>query len=83
MTQNKSRIYNEMWDADGNVRHAYANLQSWLENTRPETFARRKQEAEFLFRRLGITFAVYGEGGDPERLIPYDIVPRVISGHQW
>ena len=41
--------------------------------------AQKKQEAEALFRRIGITFAVYGEGGDTERLIPFDMMPRVFT----
>ena len=83
MSENSPAIYDEMWTPEGNVREAYANLREWLENTPPDTFEHKRQEAEFLFRRLGITFAVYGEGGDPERLIPFDIVPRVLTGTQW
>ncbi|WP_416900055.1 MAG: circularly permuted type 2 ATP-grasp protein [Minwuia sp.] len=83
MPNKNEDIYDEMWAGNGEVREAYVNLKSWLENTPPETFRRKREEAEFLFRRLGITFAVYGEGGDPERLIPYDIVPRVLSGQKW
>jgi uncharacterized circularly permuted ATP-grasp superfamily protein len=45
--------------------------------------ARKREEANILFRRLGITFAVYGEGGDTERLIPFDLIPRVISAGEW
>ena len=40
---------------------------------------RKRDEAEALFRRVGITFAVYGEGGDPERLIPFDVIPRILA----
>ena len=43
----------------------------------------RRREAELLFRRIGITFAVYTEGGDPERLIPFDIIPRVLDAGEW
>lgn len=83
MTQEQEMPYDEMWTADGTVRPAYANLEQWLGQTDPELFRKKREEAEFMFRRLGITFAVYGEGGDPERLIPYDIVPRVLSGAKW
>lgn len=83
MTQEQEMPYDEMWTADGTVRPAYANLEQWLGQTDPELFRKKREEAEFMFRRLGITFAVYSEGGDPERLIPYDIVPRVLSGAKW
>jgi uncharacterized circularly permuted ATP-grasp superfamily protein len=46
----------------------------------------KQAEAEALFRRIGITFAVYGEGGDPDRLIPFDMFPRVFTapnGRGW
>lgn len=64
-------------------RALYATLARWLSETDPAVFERKRREAEVLFRRIGITFAVYGEGGDPERLIPFDIVPRLISGAEW
>ena len=50
---------------------------------RPRCSRRRRQEAEALFRRIGITFAVYGEGGDTERLIPFDMMPRVFTEAEW
>jgi uncharacterized circularly permuted ATP-grasp superfamily protein len=43
----------------------------------------RQSEAEAIFRKIGITFAVYGEGGDPERLIPFDLIPRVFGASEW
>jgi uncharacterized circularly permuted ATP-grasp superfamily protein len=83
MTQKQNQSYDEMWAGDGSVRPAYENLEHWLGNSPAEMLQQKREEAEFMFRRLGITFAVYGEGGDPERLIPYDIVPRVLSGAKW
>ena len=44
---------------------------------------RKQQEAESLFRRLGITFAVYGTEKALEKLIPFDIIPRIISAVEW
>lgn len=65
------------------VRAAYAAVAAWLERTPPAELEAKRAEAEFLFRRVGITFAVYGEGGDPERLIPFDIIPRVLGRSEW
>ncbi|MBB5220511.1 putative circularly permuted ATP-grasp superfamily protein [Amaricoccus macauensis] len=65
------------------VRPAYRQLVDWVESTSPESLAQKKQEAEALFRRIGITFAVYGEGGDTERLIPFDMMPRVFTEAEW
>jgi uncharacterized circularly permuted ATP-grasp superfamily protein len=69
---------------DGAVAQAsYAGIRRWLEETPLDQLRRKSEEAELLFRRLGITFAVYGEGGDPERLIPFDIIPRLIAASEW
>ena len=64
-------------------RAAYGEIESWLDGLSVEELEQKSREAELLFRRIGITFAVYGEGGDPERIIPFDIVPRVLSGDEW
>ncbi|MDO5632046.1 MAG: circularly permuted type 2 ATP-grasp protein [Paracoccus sp. (in: a-proteobacteria)] len=74
--------YNEMYDGD-QVRAPYAMLNDWVD-TMPTDLRQMKQaEAEALFRRIGITFAVYGEGGDPDRLIPFDMMPRVFEQNEW
>ncbi|MDB6452109.1 circularly permuted type 2 ATP-grasp protein [Falsirhodobacter sp. 20TX0035] len=71
-----------MFDAD-TVRAPYAGLEGWTRNM-PAALRHMKQaEAEALFRRIGITFAVYGEGGDPDRLIPFDMFPRVFTAGEW
>ncbi|MDP2082975.1 MAG: circularly permuted type 2 ATP-grasp protein [Pseudotabrizicola sp.] len=65
------------------VRVPYARLQDWMNSMPAELRQMKQAEAEALFRRIGITFAVYGEGGDPDRLIPFDMFPRVFSGAEW
>jgi uncharacterized circularly permuted ATP-grasp superfamily protein len=76
-------IFDEMGGPGGDVRQAYRKLQSWLEETPLDILTLRREEAETFFRRIGITFAVYGEGGDPERIIPFDIIPRIIEAAEW
>ena len=75
--------FDEMHGFDGAVRTAYAGLDSWLREMPADAIARKRREADILFRRIGITFAVYGEGGDTERLIPFDLMPRVLSAPEW
>ncbi|MFQ5624134.1 MAG: circularly permuted type 2 ATP-grasp protein [Paracoccaceae bacterium] len=67
----------------GEVRPPYRGVADWIAGTPADTLAAKREQAEALFRRIGITFAVYGEGGDPERLIPFDMVPRVFSAQEW
>jgi uncharacterized circularly permuted ATP-grasp superfamily protein len=67
----------------GVVREPYAMLSDWVETMPAEIRQMKQAEAEALFRRIGITFAVYGEGGDPDRLIPFDMMPRVFLQSEW
>ena len=74
--------FNEMGTADA-VRPPYQGLEGWAREMPAEFRTLKQSEAETLFRRIGITFAVYGEGGDPDRLIPFDMFPRVFSAEEW
>ena len=75
--------FDEMNGAGGDLRSAYQELSLWLKETPPDSLEYRRQEAELLFRRIGITFAVYGEAESTERLIPFDVIPRILSGKEW
>ncbi|HVY86037.1 MAG TPA: circularly permuted type 2 ATP-grasp protein [Caulobacterales bacterium] len=76
-------VFDEMNGVAGALRQPYASIEAWLKATPPAVLTAKRLEAERLFRRIGITFAVYTEGGDPERLIPFDIIPRVIDANEW
>jgi uncharacterized circularly permuted ATP-grasp superfamily protein len=76
-------FYNEMYDASGGVRAHYKGYEDWLKATPPERIERKRAEADLAFHRVGITFAVYGEEAGKERLIPFDIIPRVIPSIEW
>jgi uncharacterized circularly permuted ATP-grasp superfamily protein len=65
------------------VRPAYAALWDWLGEIKPDVLDLRRREAELLFRRIGITFAVYGDPEAQERLIPFDVIPRILSAAEW
>jgi uncharacterized circularly permuted ATP-grasp superfamily protein len=67
----------------GACRPAYDVVRQWLDQVPAEWLALKQKEAELLFRRIGVTFAVYAEGGDPERLIPFDIIPRILGADEW
>src|SRR6185312_6776049 len=75
--------FDEMNDPGGDIRQAYSELSRWLKETPPDALHYRRQEAELLFRRIGITFAVYGDAEAQERLIPFDVIPRILSGKEW
>nr|WP_116083747.1 circularly permuted type 2 ATP-grasp protein [Tropicimonas sp. IMCC34011] len=72
-----------MLAADGSARSAYAGYSHWYEAEELARLRKKASEAEGFFRRTGITFNVYGETEASERLIPFDIVPRILSGREW
>jgi uncharacterized circularly permuted ATP-grasp superfamily protein len=75
--------FDEMKGHDATVRAAYATLDGWLKDQSADMLDQRCKEAELLFRRIGITFAVYGEAESTERLIPFDVIPRILSRQEW
>jgi uncharacterized circularly permuted ATP-grasp superfamily protein len=81
--QRMAVAFDEMKGTDGALRPAYAELFRWLQEVPPDVLDYRRREAEVLFRRIGITFAVYGEADAQERLIPFDVLPRILSASEW
>jgi uncharacterized circularly permuted ATP-grasp superfamily protein len=75
--------FDEMHDASGAVRAHYHAFEDWLQRTPAPEIAHKRREAEISFHRVGITFTVYGEEADTERLIPFDLVPRIVPAAEW
>ena len=78
--------FDEMNASRTAVREHYRTYERWLARQPAEVMSARREEAEVIFRRVGITFAVYGDqdaGEGTERLIPFDLIPRVIPAHEW
>lgn len=79
--------FDEMNAAPGTVRDHYRVYEGWLARQPQASMHARRAEAEMIFRRVGITFAVYGakdeDGAGTERLIPFDLIPRVIPRQEW
>lgn len=81
----KGRAFDEIWGHGGpeNPRADFAALSEWIADTPQSELHRRQQSAEATFRQLGITFAVYGDSDASERIIPFDIVPRIFLHDEW
>jgi uncharacterized circularly permuted ATP-grasp superfamily protein len=75
--------YDEMRDAKGALRAHYRAFVEWLDATPPRRISDKRREADLLFHRVGITFAVYGDEAGAERLIPFDTIPRIIPKTEW
>jgi uncharacterized circularly permuted ATP-grasp superfamily protein len=65
------------------VRDHYRGFQAWLDTQSTDWLAAKRAEADLIFHRVGITFAVYGDDRGTERLIPFDIIPRIIPAAEW
>ena len=79
----KPPAFNEMLYPEGEVRDQYRDVAAQLFSLPLEALSLKQREAEVLFRRLGITFAVYGEDAGAERLIPFDVIPRIFGASEW
>lgn len=75
--------FDEMVDADGAILPAYAGFRKWYDEQDPRWLRRQDAEAEGFFRRTGITFNVYGDDAGEERLIPFDMIPRIVTAQEW
>jgi uncharacterized circularly permuted ATP-grasp superfamily protein len=80
---NDNLAFDEMLLADGSPREPYKKYFQWFEEQEPAHLQQKARDAENIFRKTGITFNVYGHGDSTEKLIPFDLIPRIISGREW
>src|SRR6056297_2017477 len=78
-----AECFDEMWGDAGALRAPYRGFHDWFAEEDPKRLRAKQREAEEIFRLTGITFNVYGRAEAEERLIPFDIVPRIMSGTEW
>ena len=76
-------IFDEMRQSNGLARSHYATFDAWLKGISAETVQQKQTEADFIFRRTGITFALNGDEGGTERLILSDLIPLIIDATDW
>ena len=79
----KSDFYNEMLLPDGTPRPGYAAVAAWLARSNASDISALNQQALAMFYRKGVTFTVYSEASNIERVIPFDIIPRIIPTTEW
>ena len=77
------RVFDEMYGRDDSVREPYREYDDWISSEDAVWLRNKPKEAELFFRKTGITFNVYGQEEAAERLIPFDIVPRIITAKEW
>ena len=81
--ENKRTHFDEMLSSPSGVRAPYSDYHEWFSAQDPTRLSKKSKEAEAFFRRTGITFNVYGQSDAQERLIPFDLVPRIVDAREW
>jgi uncharacterized circularly permuted ATP-grasp superfamily protein len=79
----RRQLFDEMRTSAGEVREHFRPIAEWLKETPAKRVAEKRREADLLFHRVGITFAVYGDAAGAERLIPFDTIPRILPKSEW
>ncbi|GHA45454.1 hypothetical protein GCM10008927_08030 [Amylibacter ulvae] len=80
---NKNDLHFSEMGRDGSVRRPYLQYENWLAQQQNEQLSKKANDAEAFFRQAGITFNVYSDTDAEERLIPFDLVPRIVSNREW
>uniref|UniRef100_UPI0035A0C5B8 circularly permuted type 2 ATP-grasp protein n=3 Tax=Neisseria TaxID=482 RepID=UPI0035A0C5B8 len=78
-----SAFYDELFSSDGTARRGCEHVAEWLAGNKPGDIATLNQQALTMFYRKGVTFTVYSEASNIERVIPFDIIPRIIAADEW
>ncbi|EIE00606.1 circularly permuted type 2 ATP-grasp protein [Leptospira licerasiae] len=76
-------FYDEMFSEEGAIRQSYHILKSRIEGMDDKELLKRKASAEKALLSLGITFNVYGDEEEEERIMPFDIIPRIVTSFEW
>ena len=76
-------FYDELFLADGNPRQEFSILADRINSLPPGDLIRRQQAAERNLMHMGITFNVYGDDAGEERILPFDLMPRLVTAGEW
>lgn len=81
--QLKSEFFNEMLDDQTISNETSQKIEAWLCEHSLDELKTLNHQAKEHFLYQGITFAVYGESEGTDRIIPFDLIPRIIAKQQW
>ncbi len=82
-TYDPEDFYDELIDAGGTPRPGAKLLVEKIDLMPKGDLAMRQKAAEALLLKMGITFNVYGRDEGTEKIFPFDIIPRIVSSHDW
>jgi len=76
-------FYDEIFISKGQPRSPAQQLVERINAIGINELQQRQQSASNTLFRLGVTFNVYGDEQGAERVMPFDIIPRIIAGTEW
>lgn len=77
-----SAIWDEMY-SENSIRDHYKGVHNFLQNIPTDELNTKEELAKRLFMSQGVTFTVYSSGEGIEKIFPFDIIPRIITGKEW
>ena len=77
------QMFDEMLYSEKESTEPYKKLFAWLQEQDLKKLSNKSKIADELFHRIGITFNVYGDEDGEERLIPFDLIPRILAAEEW
>ena len=83
ISYDSSNFFDEMFDANGQIRPHYRHLAKQFEELDDTAFKRKREAVDLAFLQQGITFTVYGDDETTERIFPFDLIPRIIPNSEW
>jgi len=75
--------YDELFDATGAPRPAFARIAALLAKLRPDELAGSQALAETALLQQGVTFSVYGDTRGTEKIFPFCLLPRLIAADDF
>jgi uncharacterized circularly permuted ATP-grasp superfamily protein len=76
-------LYDELIVKSDEIRPSALALCNYLNSLNDTEIKDRSEAAELAIRVMGITFTVYSEGSNIDRVWPFDIIPRIIDKQEW
>jgi uncharacterized circularly permuted ATP-grasp superfamily protein len=79
----KPQCFDELKISKDQYRPVAQTVGDWLDNINSDALSHLNEQAENIFYRKGVTFTVYSDAENIERMIPFDIIPRIIAASEW
>ena len=72
-----------MYNNNNSIRKPYKRVVKWIDSVSENNLKNKHNEAEKMFKRIGIIFSIYKKKFAAERMIPFDMMPRIFTSNEW